>query len=272
MRAAFIEWKRKWGRHKLSRQLVKGKARRVELLTAVGQAAWNNGIRASESDAVWDRLTALSGQSGTVTEGIRQKESTLQEQKQAYEKADTQWNETLREASEARSGRQKAYDSVHQTVLEQQDAERTTRSRLDAIQKDLAILREPQPPSEEPGTSDPAKQIATLEQENQQRSDYLAQVDSYLKGVEPEETTLLEQLEQAIAHHNQLSEQKQAELSALEKSITDTQQQIRDLSGQQQDLSGKLSAAYMELGQLVATDGSTAAPLQESSRAASEPR
>ena len=259
-----MEWKRKWNRNRLSRQLKKGDKKRVELLTAVGQAAWNNGIRASESDAVWDRLTALSGQSGTVTEGIRQKESTLQEQKQAYEKADTQWNETLREASEARSGRQKAYDSVHQTVLEQQDAERTTRSRLDAIQKDLAILREPQPPSEEPGTSDPAQRIATLEQENQQLSDYLAQVGSYLKGVQPEETTLLEQLEQAIAHHNQLSEQKQAELSALEKSITDTQQQIRDLSGQQQDLSGKLSAAYMELGQLVATDGSTAAPLQES--------
>ena len=259
-----MEWKRKWSRHKLSRQLVKGKARRVELLTAVGQVAWNNGIPSSASDAVWDRLTALSGQSGTVTEGIRQKESILQEQKEAYQKAETQWNETLREASEARLGRQKAYDSTHQTVLEQQDAGRTTRSRLDAIQKELAILRDPKPPSDAPGASDPAQRIATLEQENRQLSDYLAQVESYLNGVQPEVTTLLERLEKAIVHHNQLSEQKRADLSALEKSITDTEQQLRDLSGQQQDLTGRLSGAYLELGQLVATEGSTAPPLQES--------
>lgn len=263
MRAAFIEWKRKWNRHTLNRQLVKGKARRVELLTAVGQAAWSNGIRASESEAVWDRLTALSGQSGTVTEGIRQKESILQEQKEAYQKTETSWNETLREASEARSGRQKAYDSVHQTVLEQEDAARTTRSQLDAIQKELAALRDPKLPSDTPGELDPAQRIATLEQENRQQSNYLAQVDSYLKGVEPEETTLLEQLEQATAHHNQLSEQKQADLTALESSITDTEQQLRDLSGQQQDLSGRLGGAYIELGQLVATEGSAAPPLQE---------
>jgi len=257
MRAALMEWKRKWNRNRLSRQLRKGEKKRVELLTAVGQAAWENGIRVSGSDTVWDRLTALSGQSGTVTEGIRQSESTLQEQKEAYEKADAGWNEKLREASGSRLDRQKAYDSVHQTVLEQQDSARTTRSRLDAIQKELAILQDPKLPSDTPGASDPAQRIATLEQENRQLSDYLTKVDSYLKGVEPEETTLLEQLEHATARHNQLSEQKQADLTALKGSIVDTEQQLRDLSGQQQDLSGRLSGAFTELGQLVAAVGST---------------
>ena len=263
MRAALMEWKRKWNRNRLSRQLKKGEKKRVELLTAVGQAAWEKGIRVSGSDTVWDRLTALSGQSGTVTEGIRQSESTLQEQKEAYEKADAGWNEKLREASGSRLDRQKAYDSVHQTVLEQQDSARTTRSRLDAIQKELAILQDPKLPSDTPGASDPAQRIATLEQENRQLSDYLTKVNSYLKGVEPEETTLLEELEHATARHNQLSEQKQADLTALKGSIVDTEQQLRDLSGQQQDLSGRLSGAFTELGQLVATMGSTPPPLQE---------
>jgi hypothetical protein len=264
MRAAVTEWKRKWNRRKLSRRLAKGEAKRVELLTAVGQTAWSNRIRAPQSEAVWERLTALSGQSGTVEEGIRQKESLLQEQQEVHQKAQKRWSETLEEASETRARRQEAYDSVHETVLKQQQTARTTRSKLDAVHKELAILRDPKSASDAPGEADPAQQIATLEEKNRQLSGDLAQVDSYLQGVQPEEAKLLEQLEQATAQHSRLSEQQQAELTALKKNITDTEQQLRNLSGQQRDLSGKLSGAYAELGQLVASEGSTAPPLQES--------
>jgi hypothetical protein len=264
-RSAIKEWGRKWARRKWRRQLKKAQVNRTGLLANVGQAAWQNGIRVAGSDTVWEMLAALSGQSGTVTAATRAAQSSLQDKTVAFQEAEKQWNGKLQGASADRLNKKEAYDELYRAVLAQHEADRTTRSRLEAIQKEMESLRENKSTAAiSDDTQDPERQIATLEQERHKLVDYLNQVDSYLNNVQPQLEILQDQLGQASANEQQLSEQKKAELTDIGQNIRALEQQLKGLSSQQNELSGKTSNLIKELGQLVVNEGSDAPVLRES--------
>ncbi|PJB78151.1 MAG: hypothetical protein CO090_07315 [Acidobacteria bacterium CG_4_9_14_3_um_filter_49_7] len=264
-RSAIKEWGRKWARRKWRRQLKKAQVNRTGLLANIGQAAWQNGIRVAGSDTVWETLTTLSGQSGTVPAATHAAQSALQDKTVAYQEAEKQWNGKLQGASADILSKKQAYDELHRAILAQHEADRTTRSRLEAIQREVESLRGNESTAAiSDHTQDPERQIAAREQERHKLVDYLTQVDSYLNSVQPQLATLQEQLEQASAHEQQLSEQKKAELTDLGQGIRALEQQLKGLSSQQNELSGKTGNLIRELGQLIVNEGSDAPALLES--------